>query len=106
MIVSKVMLEWSNQPMIGDLLDVLIKARAGNTGTLVHAENEKGFLGVARRCPSCECKSWFSFLAASEDRQDEDVFECLRCLATITRYDVIGKVEWDATKKRWKARRS
>lgn len=83
-----------------ELLEILISKRAGNTGMLIHNDNDDS-LPCDRPCPFCGCRSWFSFLESAECSQGEDVFECLRCLATITRRDVIGEVEWKRQSEEW-----
>ena len=85
------------------LLEGLLKARAGNTGTLVH--NPRRYAPWHVSCPFCKCLSWFTFPEPDENDQAMDVFECLRCLATHTRLDTVGVEGWKEMEARAKRRR-
>jgi hypothetical protein len=83
---------WNHDPSAAaSLFEQYLCFRAGNTGELV--QNNPPRFKWQPKCPFCGCRSWFSFIEDKQEKQDDDVFECLRCMATSTRLDHCGGPE-------------
>jgi MFS family permease len=62
----------------------ILDNRAGDHGVFLHAVPGHSIY-LVKGCPSCDCEHFFYFGAAAAA---DDVFECARCYATITRRDL------------------